>query len=193
MARPTALQDFVNLSETALLAAGLSGDAALAADRVIARWQSEGDAADVPAERLPVCDHLAAALAVAEDTPRQALARAFAALAPHLVWRRRGSADPSDPQFWHGHANAEILGPNGIERREDVWLGATLMAPGTDYPRHSHKPEEIYLALAPGEWWNARMDWTDPGLGRAIYNPPGILHAMRSGPAPFLALWFLPL
>jgi hypothetical protein len=26
----------------------------------------------------------------------------------------------------------------------------------------------------------------------AVYNPPGIRHAMRSGKGPFLALWFLP-
>ena len=193
MARSAVLQEFLDLSEAALLAAVPSDDAALAADRVIARWQAEGDASDRPAERLDVCDHLTAALTFAEGTPRQALARAFAALAPDLVWRRRGSADPSDPRFWHGHANAQILGPNGIEKRDDVWVGATLMAPGTDYPRHSHKPEEIYLALAPGEWWNASTDWADPGATGAIYNPPGILHAMRSGPAPFLALWFLPL
>ena len=119
MARSAALQEFLDLSEAALLAAVPSGDAALTADRVIARWQTEGDASDGPAERLEVCDHLHAALAFAEGTPRQALARAFAALAADLVWRRRGSADPSDPGFWHGHANAEILGPNGIEQRDE--------------------------------------------------------------------------
>jgi hypothetical protein len=50
----------------------------------------------------------------------------------------------------------------------------------------------VYLSLAPGEWWNAEMDWTDPGMTGAVYNPPGIRHAMRSGQGPFLALWFLP-
>ena len=192
MARPAALHDFLDASGAALLAAGLRPDAALAADRLIARWQAEGDASAAPPERLPVCDHLTPALAHAKGTGREALARAFAALAPHLVWKRRGSADPADTRFWNGHANAGILGPDGLERREDIWVGATLMAPGTDYPRHSHKPEEIYLSLTPGTWWNARMDWTDPGTG-AIYNPPGILHAMRAGPVPFLALWYLPL
>lgn len=37
------------------------------------------------------------------------------------------------------------------------------------------------------------MDWNDPGPKGAIYNPPGIRHAMRSGTTPFLALWYLPL
>jgi hypothetical protein len=37
------------------------------------------------------------------------------------------------------------------------------------------------------------MDWTEPGPGGIIYNPPGILHAMRSHAQPMLALWFLPI
>jgi hypothetical protein len=46
--------------------------------------------------------------------------------------------------------------------------------------------------MSAGEWWNAEMDWTDPGLSGFIYNPPGIVHAMRAGTTPFLALWVLP-
>ena len=67
------------------------------------------------------------------------------------------------------------------------------MAPHVTYVDHDHPPEEVYLALSPGEWWNTDMDWTDPGAGGLIYNRPGIRHAMRSGAAPFLALWFLPI
>ena len=67
------------------------------------------------------------------------------------------------------------------------------MAPGVRYVDHDHAPEEVYLALSPGEWWNAAMDWTDPGPAGCIYNPPGIFHAMRSGDGPLLALWYLPL
>lgn len=51
-----------------------------------------------------------------------------------------------------------ILGPGGIEERDDVWVGATLMAPLVTYVDHDHPPEEVYLALTPGEWWNAAMD-----------------------------------
>ena len=102
------------------------------------------------------------------------------------------TADPADPAFWNGHANAMILGPGGLEERADLWVGVTVMAPGVTYADHDHPPEEVYLPLAPGEWWNAEMDWTDPGLSGVIYNPPGILHKMRAGAGPFLALWYLP-
>ena len=95
--------------------------------------------------------------------------------------------------FVSGHANATLVGPGGIEQRDDVLVGVTVMAPGIVYPDHSHPPEEVYLALSPGEWWNAAMPWTEPGTGGVIYNPRGILHAMRSRERPLLALWFLPI
>jgi hypothetical protein len=122
-----------------------------------------------------------------------AVADAFRQIEPALRWYRRSTADPNDSVFWNGHANAVILGPGGLEERNDIWVGVSLMAPHVTYVDHDHPPEEAYLALTPGEWWNADMDWTDPGAGGLIYNRPGIRHAMRSGATPFLALWFLPI
>ena len=95
--------------------------------------------------------------------------------------------------FYDGHANAMVAGPGGLEERGDVWIGLSLLAPHVLYPEHSHPPEEVYVALSPGAWWNAGMDWTEPGIGGLVYNPPGIPHTMRSGPKPLLAIWCLPL
>lgn len=192
--RAAGLQAFLDRSAGALRAARMPSErAGRAGERAIALWQgAEGVPGAAAAERLPVCDWLDPALEIAAQGPRAALAQAFAAIAPGLIWRRRGSADPADAAFWNGHANAMILGPGGLEDRKDLWIGATVMAPGTTYADHDHPPEEVYLALAPGEWWNAEMDWTDPGPAGAIYNPPGIRHRMRAGSGPFLALWYLP-
>lgn len=191
--RPPTLQDLIDRAEAAI-AASLAGRAAAkpAADKVFARLRATtGVEASAPAERLPVCDHLPAALAATHPTHRP-VAEALDALAPLLHWARRRSATP-DQAYFHGHANAMLAGPGGLESRDDLWLGVTLMAPGVTYPDHDHPPEETYLALTPGEWWNADMDWTDPGADGLIYNPPGILHSMRARPdTPFLALWFLP-
>jgi hypothetical protein len=147
-------------------------------------------AAPAPAT-LPVCRELGPALALAGGE-RAGVAAALGAVAPRLVWTRRASAEPSDTGFRDGHANATIIGRGGLEERGDVWVGATLMAPGVVYPDHDHAPEEVYLSLTPGEWWNAETDWTDPGPEGLFHNPPGIRHAMRSGDVPFLALWLLP-
>jgi quercetin dioxygenase-like cupin family protein len=164
------------------------GEALRAAETVIGRFGPVG-AAGGPAERVPVCDWVGRALAEIADE-RAGLGAAFAGLEAMLQWKPRAGAEGA---FRNGHANAVILGPGGLERRDDVWVGVTVMAPGQRYVDHDHAPEEVYLALSPGEWWNAGMDWTDPGPGGAIYNPPGIRHAMRSGTGPLLALWYLPL
>ncbi|WP_136644713.1 dimethylsulfonioproprionate lyase family protein [Tabrizicola sp. YIM 78059] len=190
MDRPPDIAAFLDSSARALRAA-CSGQALRAAEKVIARAAMPGRPGD-GAARLPVCDWIATALAGA-PAGRADLAGAFAALEGRLRWYRRGSASESEPAFWNGHANAVILGPGGLETRDDLWIGATVMAPNVNYMDHDHPPEEVYLSLTPGEWWNSAMDWTDPGPDGFIYNPPGITHAMRSGTGPFLALWYLPL
>lgn len=167
-----------------------------AGERVFSRLgEREGSFRSAAAERLPVVHHtVEAALAAlaAEASPIPELGRAFAAVETQLTWGRRRNADAVGEPFFGGHANATLVGQGGLEERADVWVGVTVMAPGIVYPDHDHPPEEVYIALSPGEWWNAEMDWTAPGPGGIIYNPPGILHAMRSHGEPFLALWFLP-
>ena len=185
--RDKVLSDFLDAAAVGL--AVTTGAAALVAAEVVTRWQGRVGGPRGGAERLPVCDWIAPAVAAHPG----ALAQSFAKLAPGLRWQRRASADPRDAAFWNWHANALVLGPGGLEERDDVWLGVTVMAPGTLYPDHHHAPAEVYLPLSAGEWWNAGMAWTDPGPQGFIYNLPGILHAMRAGPGPFLALWFLPI
>ena len=65
------------------------------------------------------------------------------------------------------------------------------MAPHVRYPDHRHPPEEVYVSLAGGSWWNTNMDWTTPGPGGLIYNEPNVLHAMRTEAQPLLAIWCL--
>lgn len=195
MARSAALQSFLDEAARAVRASARAGSAAeRAADKVFDRCAAKGGVArDGEGGRLPVCDWLEPALATVAGTRRAQVGAALGAIASELRWTRRSSADPSEPDFWNGHANAMIMGPGGLESRDDLWIGVTLMAPDITYVDHDHPPEEVYLSLSPGEWWNADMDWTDPGMTGLIYNPPGIRHAMRSGAKPFLALWFLPL
>lgn len=101
------------------------------------------------------------------------------------------SRPPASSNFRDGHANAMILGPGGLEDRNDLWLGVTLMAPHVRYPDHDHPPEETYLVLSHGEFKQADKDWFSPGIGGSFYNPPGIKHAMRSLDRPLLAFWAL--
>ncbi|WP_245414670.1 dimethylsulfonioproprionate lyase family protein [Aestuariivirga litoralis] len=194
--RDSNLQQLIDLSERIIASSG-DPRAMAAGQRVFERLRAgEGPIGAVAAQRLPVCHHnIGAALAglAAEASPLPEMASAFAAVEGRLQWTRRRNAEAVGEPFFSGHANAVLVGPGGLEQREDAWIGVTVMAPGIVYPDHDHPPEEVYIALSPGEWWNAEMDWTAPGPGGLIYNPPGILHAMRSHDEPFLALWFLPL
>ena len=120
-----------------------------------------------------------------------ALADAFRALAPKLNWHRRAGSTSEHSGFDKGHANAYLVGPDGLEQRDDVVIGASLMAPEVTYPFHSHPPEEIYVVMSQGEWYNERDGWYTPGIGGLVHHRPGIVHTMRSGAEPLLALWCL--
>jgi mannose-6-phosphate isomerase-like protein (cupin superfamily) len=158
---------------------------AIVAER-LRRTPDKGPEAHAPM-RLPVCALLDEALAAA--TP---LLEAFRTLEPQLTWTRR-KGDLGDARFRACHANTLLVGPAGLEPREDVWIGASLMAPNTSYPVHHHPPEEVYLVLSEGAWWTEEAGWYEPGLGGTVYHRPNQHHAMRSGEKPLLALWALPI
>lgn len=193
--RDANLQILLDHAESAIMAQAHER-ARAAAGRVFARLASSvGQETVVPTTTVPgnrYLDGCYADMALA-PSPLPEMASAFMALEPRLNWTRRKGADPGNQPFYDGHANAMLIGPGGIEAREDAMVGISVMAPDILYPDHDHPPEEVYLAFTEGEWWNAEMDWTAPGPGGLIYNPPGILHAMRSGHKPFLALWLLPI
>jgi quercetin dioxygenase-like cupin family protein len=84
-----------------------------------------------------------------------------------------------------------IVGPDGLEPRDDVWLGVSLLGPNVQYPDHSHAPEEIYLVISPGDFRQGRKEWVHVAKGETYYNPHNIVHAMRSTERPLLAFWAL--
>jgi quercetin dioxygenase-like cupin family protein len=193
-ARDTNLQVFIDHVRHTVMAHAPEA-AQRAASRVFERLDADvGTAVALTPNRLPVNRHIEAAYSSMEagPSPLPEIASALMALEPHLDWQRRRSARPEDGAFWDNHANAMLVGPGGVEQREDVWIGVTLMAPESRYVDHDHPPEEVYMAFTDGEWWNAAMPWTRPGPGGFIYNPPGIRHAMRSGATPMLSVWLLP-
>ena len=200
MSRPGALSRFLDAARETLSARVESGTpAGAAAARIFgalaARVGTVGPG-DGRARPLlappPACRHLPDALERARAAPEvSALAQAFGALAPELRWRRRAGSQAHGRTFHDGHANADIVGPAGLERRDDVWVGASLVAPGVRYVDHRHPPEEVYIMMSDGEWFREDRGWRRPGGGGAVYTPPDAVHAMRAGAAPLLAIWLL--
>lgn len=192
--RPKYLQDLIDSLQAELLA-GKSSDASRPClARVFDALATPRSFADRAPARLPVLHHLDGAL----DTARKAnaslarIADAFAALDPYLTWARRAQGDhTSSENFIDGHANVTIVGPMGHEPRDDVWVGASLLAPHVRYPDHHHAPEEVYLALSRGKFQHGEDEWFEPGIGGIFHNIPNIKHAMASVATPFFAIWCL--
>lgn len=180
------LDQFLTLASAAITRTA-TGPARPAAQRVAELLKLPPEPADpLPPQRRPVCDHISAACAMT----RPDLATAFMALESHLPWRTRVVANAA-PDFAQGHASARVLDPHGLEQRGGLVAGFSLVAPGVTYPEHDHPPEEIYLVLSGGEWWQTGGAWHAPGPGGIVHNPPGIRHAMRGTSVPLLAIWFL--
>mgnify|MGYP000200036056 CR=1 FL=1 len=117
-----------------------------------------------------------------------AVARALERLAPALDWYRRIGSEAHGHAFHDGHADAFVIGDGGLETRARAAVGVSLMAPGLRYPDHHHAPEELHLVLSPGHWRHGASAWFEPGIGGTVHNVPDIVHAMRSGEAPLLAI-----
>ena len=118
------------------------------------------------------------------------LMHSFLNISNELSWYRRKEPDLSD--FMQGHANAFIIGPNGLEERgEDVLVGVSLLAPKVSYPDHRHPPEELYIVMSEGEWRQNDAPWHSPGIGGFVHNPSNIIHSMRAKSKPLLAIWCL--
>jgi quercetin dioxygenase-like cupin family protein len=188
-------QQFLTLAAAAVRhGSDVKGPVCAAAERIFTALRVPSAQAGPPrAARLPVCRHLDTALdrVRGQPGPVSALADAFAVIEPQLSWKVRAGAETQGEGFLNNHANASITGSEGLEIRGDVWIGVSLLAPHTQYPDHRHPPEEIYVVLSGGQWRQGSGPWHEPGIGGLVYNPPNVVHAMRSAELPLLALWFL--
>ena len=193
--RAAALEDFLSGIHDALAASDLGPDGTAAVGRIYAVLTTQGNPGPGRAQRLPVCDPSlrdACATARRHSPIMTRIVDAFETLEPALFWAPRGASGPHASANWPtGHANATIIGPGGSESRDDVHIGASLLAPEVRYPDHSHAPEEVYLVLSPGRFQHGASGWFEPGIGGALYNSPHIRHAMASDAAPLLAIWLL--
>lgn len=192
--RSATLQAFLYSMHVAIQSRTRADDpAALAAGRIFSALEQPGTSAPIPPKQVPACGYLEEALLTATQTGRPDTdhARALAALAPDLAWYTRAGSDDGDERFATGHANATIIGKGGLEECPNVRIGVSLLAPDVRYPDHRHPPEEVYVPLTPGAWRQNDGPWREPGLDGIVYNPPNILHAMRSASVPLLATWCL--
>ncbi len=152
----------------------------------------DGDPDHAP-QQQPVCAQLHEAYHQARTGPGSlpALTDAFAALQPFLNWAPKPGTEDEPNGFFQNHANASIVGQGGLEVRDDVRIGVSLVAPHQHYPRHRHAPEEYYIVLSPGAWMHEDQPFQQLRTGDLFHNTPFVWHAMQAGDVPLLAVWLL--
>jgi len=191
--RNVAVQEFIDCLLTALSAElDAPANRGIDAGPLLDGLRSDAEpASSAHSDGQPAPDDLtdAARTARAGPPPVRALADAFIEFAPFIPWYQR--PEPDFPDFMRGHANAFIVGPTGVEKRAKTIVGATLLAPGLQYPDHHHPPEELYISLSDGEWRQNQDPWHSPGLGGLVHNPGNVMHSMRSTSEPLLTIWCL--
>jgi quercetin dioxygenase-like cupin family protein len=187
------LQLFIDATQAMIAASGATEAALIVADRIFSAAQLTGEQHAHQANQLPACAFLQPALASASADlgPVADLAAAIEHLAAKLCWTRRPNGDKDNSEFKAQHANALVVGPQGLEIRSDIQIGITVLAPHTHYPDHHHSPEEIYAALSPSQWRQNADPWHSPGGGGYVHNVPNIVHSMRSNEDSLLAVWCL--
>ena len=193
LTRPPEIQAFIDTTLSVMAGLVTVPEAARALEGIREKVTEVVPPSDRAPRREAACSFLDAALQTAAQDPRLTpVTETFRTAEPLLHWtgmseRRRGENAPAPGSY----AEITLLGPGGYEERSDIWLGLSLLAPEVRYPDHNHSPEEVYLALSEGDFWRESSGWFTPGIAGTFYNQPSILHAMRSGPAPLLAIWAL--
>lgn len=136
----------------------------------------------------PLIRHLAAALSlVATRAPDVA-----AALGPaggRLPWRYGYLPRPDAPDLGDAMGWAEIVGPEAPFQSGEVCFGLTLIGPSTYYLPHRHPATELYHVLAGNAVWTADGYTEVKAPGAYILHTEDIIHAMRTGSEPLLAIY----
>ncbi|WP_354318226.1 dimethylsulfonioproprionate lyase family protein [Sinorhizobium fredii] len=140
---------------------------------------------------FPWSDQLELALetAGALEGPVAAVASALAGLQSDLRWYRSPAGPFASVNFVRDHAHALLVGPGGIEERDDVQVGLTLMGPFTRFPDHRRPHPSAFLALSRAEVRAGDSGWATCSPGGIFVADEGCEIAMRCTRNPLLLLW----
>jgi hypothetical protein len=110
--------------------------------------------------------------------------------ARQLCWGQTYTAEEVGDAFLQNYGWTECIGLRGPVKSDDIACGFLLLGPDTEYPRHSHEAEEIYVPFSSTALWTkGKGHWAAGQRGVPIHHEPGVLHGVRTGSAPLLALY----
>ena len=126
--------------------------------------------------RVPVNAHMTRALDNGQQDGAESFVRATAKMADRFAWQHGYEKLPATLARKFGYA--DVLGPGGLVRADDIALGFVLFGPGCVYPSHKHDGiTESYIVLS------GACSQNDIGVFRApsmIFNAPGTTHTIRT-------------
>lgn len=158
-----------------------------AAQRALLRAaQMHPDVPDRAPEQRIAAERIAAAAAHPQALPEAALAARCATL---LGWAHWGTGTLDDATA-AGIRTAELVGPDGAVRVDDVRVGLLHCDAAVDYPRSAHAGEETYLVLSGTALWSVGEDApVAHPPGALVHHPSWVPHARRTLDEPFLGAW----
>jgi hypothetical protein len=138
---------------------------------------------------LPVLSWMPEAVKAA-GKKTEVIVKMLASLANHIAWGQTYSAEDFGAGFLEKYGWTEFIGPRGPIASDRIACGFLFLAPGIEYPRHSHEAEEVYVPLT-GQtlWQRSNQEWAYRAPGLPIYHAAWVPHAMRTETVPLLALY----
>ncbi|MEY9530906.1 hypothetical protein ABIA23_001492 [Sinorhizobium fredii] len=188
--RPPALRDLINAAGNALLAPDVPTMARFVAGKVFHNLSRPSGFYRAGDPALPWCEYLGRALeGAAIEGPVAAIASALAELHPNLRWYRSATGPFASVNFARDHAHALLVGPGGIEERDDVEVGLTVMGPFSRFPDHRRPHPSVFLAVSRAEVRVGDTDWTTCSPGAIFFVDDGSKIALRCTRDRLLLLW----
>ncbi len=190
--RPSEVQSLITAAGNLLLAHDVPTMAKYTAGKICHTLSKPGSLYSAGGNTLPAARYLSEALEQARSIggPLSALAEDIDANVSALRWYRSKPGPWASVNFVLGHAHALVVGPGGIEERDDVHLGVTVMAPYSRFPDHRRKHPTVFLALSRVEVRSNESDWVVLPPGGIFFSDEGTEIAIRCTGNPLLLLWW---
>ncbi len=190
VSRPPAFQAFLNIAADIFLSPSTPEMAHYVAAKVFHRLDHVGSFRPLSAFKVSPHSIIGAISTVAASGGRYAdLAANLTAFSDDLVWRRGKGGPFASINFDRAHALATIIGPGGLEERNDIRMGLIFMEPYNRFPDHLQEQSRAFLFLSPAEICLGDSPWSAAKLGTVVANETGQRFAMRCTGEPLLALW----
>jgi hypothetical protein len=143
----------------------------------------------LPAKPLPCLRHLDPICRIAAEEARE-IVRLLADNRDGLHWGQTYTQADFGRDFIDNYGWLELFGTRGHFVDEETAAGFLILGPHLHYPDHHHAAEEIYVPLTGATTWRKGDGaFVEYAAGTIIHHPSNMNHAMKTGPAPLLALY----